>query len=77
MSRIAYNNYMLFSYDPQVRENVIQKLISDQLERKFKVGGELVYVDLINGIPTDRDIYMKTCHIWSTYDKAARLAYCQ
>lgn len=77
ISTIAYNNYMKFSYDPQVRENVIQKLISDPLERTFKAGGESVIVNLINGIPTERDIYMKTAYIWSTYDKATILAYCQ
>lgn len=68
---------MKFSYDPQVRENVIQKLISDPLERKFTSGGESVNVNLINGIPTDRDVYMKTVHIWSTYDQVTRLAYSQ
>lgn len=77
MLRKLYANYMKFSDDSLVRENVIQKLISNPLERKFTVGGELVYIDLINGLPTNRDIYMKTAHIWSTYDRATRLAYTQ
>ena len=70
--RKNYNAYMEFSDEPYIREMAIQMLLCDPSERTFNVSDELV---IINGKPTDRDIYMKIAHIWSTWDKATKFAY--
>ena len=67
---------MKFLEDPYIRENAIRMLASDSSEKTFNIAGELFNVNLINGIPTNYDIHMKIVHIWSTYDKVTRLAYC-
>jgi len=73
--RKRYNGYMKFSDDPYIREMAIEMLLRDPSERTFNVAGELVFVNLINEIPANRDIYMKIAHIWSVWDKAAKIAY--
>lgn len=70
-----YNGYMEFIEDPCIREIAVHLLVSDPLERTFSIRGELINTNLINGIPTDRDIHMKISHIWSTYDKATKFVY--
>lgn len=75
-SRKVSNNFFKFSEDPNIREMAIHLLVSDPLERTFSICGELVIVGLVGGMPTNRAIYTKITHIWSTYDQVARLAYC-
>jgi hypothetical protein len=67
---------MKFLEDPHIRKIAIIKLVSDPSERTFSISGELFNVNLINEIPTDYDIHMKIIHIWTTYDKASKCAYC-
>ena len=73
--RILYDKYIKFSQDPDILKMVAELLISDPLERTFSIEGELFNVNLINGIPRDRDVHLKIANIWMNYDKAARLAY--
>lgn len=75
-SRKVSDNFFKFSYDQNIREMAIYMLVSDPMERTFAIGGELINVNLVNGTPTNREIYMKIAYIWSTYDQVARLAYC-
>jgi hypothetical protein len=62
-SRKISNNFFKFSYDQNIREMAIQMLVFDPLERTFTIGGELVNVNLVYGMPTNREIYMKIAHI--------------
>ena len=70
------NKYMKFLEDPSIMEMAIRMLVSNPLERTFSIGGELVNVNLINGAPSERDVYMKIAYIWSTYSRATKQAYC-
>jgi hypothetical protein len=73
-SRKISNNFFKFQEDHNTRKMAIHLLVSDPLERTFT--DELFNVNLAYGMPTNREIYMKIAHIWSTYDQVTRLAYC-
>jgi hypothetical protein len=70
-----FNGYQKFIKDPYVKEIAINLLVSDPLERTFKIEDELIIVNLVNGIPTDLDIHMKIANMWCNYDKNTKLIY--